>query len=279
MMTLSELIALANDLLTRVGANRVSGADIKEVVLAIINFFASQLSDIIPSWTTVQTFQTDGSDAGKYCKYADSNGKLRLFETKVDDNINNAPPLDPGITENAYWKEISASASAALPEWAAGVYGPGLIIVYFDHPDDGQGLYMLTEATRPFASTDIVDEIEADQWDRIDVPQPRFIEVDTTDPVIILNMRNLAERMFNGSDNITADCGWQLSNDDNAVKIPSLRFSTDAGVVHTFPANFRMNNGLWIPADKTWTPDFAGEYEAAATYNGTTWILKIEGPY
>jgi hypothetical protein len=167
-MTLQDLKNLVNSKLTRVGANRVEATEVLDAVLEVINFFATQIAAIIPAWTNAQTFQTDGTDAGKYCTYADSNGKQRLFETKVDDNINNAPPIDPNITENAYWKEVSASPGAAIPEWAAGIYGPGLVIVFHNHSVDGRGLYVLLNPTRPFASTDIEDEITAEDWERVE---------------------------------------------------------------------------------------------------------------
>jgi hypothetical protein len=154
-MTLDQLITDVNSKLTRVGSNRVDAPDILTSVLNVISFFATQISSIIPLWTDELTFQQDGSDAGRFCRYADTNGKIRLFETKVDDNINNAPPTNPLTTENTYWREVSASASAAIPEWAAGVYGPGLIIVYHNHSVDGKGLYVLVDPARPYASTNI----------------------------------------------------------------------------------------------------------------------------
>jgi len=166
-MTLSELNSSLITLLTRVGSNRISGPDILEATQNIVEFFATEIADIIPDWTSILTFQTDGSDAGKYCKYADTNGKKRIFETKIDDNTNHLPPTDPVITENTYWIEVSASVSAAIPEWAAGVYGPNLIIVYHDHSVDGPGLYLLLEPVRPYASTDIEAETTAGDWQRL----------------------------------------------------------------------------------------------------------------
>jgi hypothetical protein len=171
-MTLDELISSINTLLTRIGNNRVDGSDVRQACLQIINFFASQLADIIPDWSSSATFQTDGTDDGKFCKYSDSNGRKRIFETKVDDNTNNPPPVDPNISENAFWLEVSSSASAAIPEWAAGVYGPGLVIVYHNHSTAGRGLYILLEPTRPFSSANIETEVTAGDWERISTIQP-----------------------------------------------------------------------------------------------------------
>jgi hypothetical protein len=166
-MTLAQLISTTNSLLTRVGSNRVSGSDILTAVLNIINYFATQIADIIPEWTNALTFQTDGTDAGKYCVYADTNGKKRIWETLVDDNINHLPPSNPSTTSNAFWQEVSASQSAAIPEWAAGVFGPGLVIVFHNHSTDGRGLYALIEPVRPYASSNIETEITAGDWERL----------------------------------------------------------------------------------------------------------------
>jgi hypothetical protein len=166
-MTLNELNTSINTLLTRVGSNRITGSDILTAVQQVISYFATQISEIIPEWEDTLTFQTDGSDAGKYCVYPDTNGKQRIWETVGDDNINNLPPSNPATTSNAFWAEVSASATAAIPEWAAGVYGPGLVIVFHNHTTDGRGLYVLIEPTRPYASSNIETEITAGDWERI----------------------------------------------------------------------------------------------------------------
>lgn len=136
-------------------------------LFAIVDFTTTQVSTIIPDWTNALTFNTDGSGDGKYCKHPDTNGKKRIFETKTDGNINNAPPTNPIITENTHWTEVSSSSSAAIPEWSAGLYGPGLIIVYHNHSVDGRGLYVLLDPVRPFNSTNIETEITAGDWEPI----------------------------------------------------------------------------------------------------------------
>lgn len=166
-MTLEELIADVTTKLTRVGSNRISGPEVLQSVLNVISFFATQIASILPEWTNALTFNTDGSGAGKYAIYADTNGKKRIWETKTDSNINHLPPSDPLITENTYWIETSASATSSIQEWAAGLYGPGLVIVAHNHSVDGHGLYWLLEPTRPFASTNIETEITAVKWVRL----------------------------------------------------------------------------------------------------------------
>lgn len=134
---------------------------------ATIDLVTALNTDVIPTWTALLTFQTDGTDAGKYCKHPDSEGKVRIWETKIDDNTANEPPVDPGTSEDANWKEISPSAAAAIPEWAPGLYGAGLVIVFHNHSADGPGLYVLLEPVRPFTSTNIESEITGGKWEKI----------------------------------------------------------------------------------------------------------------
>lgn len=179
-MTLQELTNSVTILLTRVGSNRVSAAEVLEAVLKVIAYFASEIADIIPEWTATANFKLDGTEAGKFCTRADTNGKKRIFETKVDNNLNHLPPTDPLVTENDYWKEVSASASAAIPEWAAGVFGPGLVIVFHNHSVDGRGLYVLLDPVRPFNSTNIETEITAGKWERIGAAGGSFVPTTRT---------------------------------------------------------------------------------------------------
>jgi hypothetical protein len=171
-MTFSELISSITSLLTRTGSNRLSDEDIRTACLNIANYFATQIVDYLPSWTDELTFQTDGTDAGLYCTYPDTNGKKRIWESKIDDNLNHLPPNNPAITENAYWIEVSPSASSSIQEWAVGVFGPGLVVVYHNHSVDGRGFYVLLEPTRPFASADIEAEILTGKWERLGSASP-----------------------------------------------------------------------------------------------------------
>jgi len=108
---------------------------------------------------------------------------------------------------------------------------------------------------------------------------PQYVSVDTTGSTITLDMVNLAERMFLGSANITSNRIWALANSSNAVIIRSVIFYTNANKVHTFPSTFKMSDALWDSSAHTWTNIDAGTYEMTAVYNGTSWIMKILGPY
>jgi hypothetical protein len=140
----------------------------------VIDFITATNDDEFPTWLIGLTFQTDGTGAGRYCKHPDTDGKLRIFETKVINNIGNTPPPDPLVAENTFWKEISSSASAVLPEWAAGLFTSGLKIVYHNHSTDGRGLYLLLEPVRPFNSINIETEITAGKWDRVGGVEEKF---------------------------------------------------------------------------------------------------------
>lgn len=169
-MTATQVKDLITSLWTRVGSNRVDDADLRTVGNAIVDLVSALEIEIFPDWTSGLTFQTDGTDDGRYCKYPDTDFKKRIFETKVDDNIGNAPPTDPLISETTEWKEISQSAKSAIEEWGPGVFGVGLIIVYYDFAPGGipdPGFYKLNEPVRPFTSTNLATELVAEQWIRV----------------------------------------------------------------------------------------------------------------
>lgn len=156
-MTATQIKQLFRDTLT---AQRTIAQEF--IVLdEIVDFITQALTDTIPEWTALLTFQTDGTDAGKFCTWPDDDGKVRFWKTLVDDNINNEPPTNPGTTEDAFWIEVSPSDGSAIKEWAPGIYGSGLVIVFYN--DD---LYKLIEATRPFESVSIEDEIP-DSWKKL----------------------------------------------------------------------------------------------------------------
>jgi hypothetical protein len=135
---------------------------------AVIDFITQSVNNAIPSWTNILTFQTDATGAGSYCTYPDTDGALRFWKTKVDDNIGNVPPTNPLIIEDDFWIEVSPSSGSARKEWAPGFFGVGLITVYYDLNGDGTDPadYILTDPARPFHSTDFVAELGAGKWRR-----------------------------------------------------------------------------------------------------------------
>lgn len=83
-----------------------------EAIDIVVDFIAGNIGDDFPDWAADLVFQTDGTDDGKNCKHPDTNGKVRLWETKTDDNQGNTPPTDPDVSESTHWKEVSASGSS-----------------------------------------------------------------------------------------------------------------------------------------------------------------------
>lgn len=139
---------------------------------AVVDFITQSDNSGIPAWTNALTFNTDGTGDGSFCTYVDVAGNLRFWKTVSDGNINHAPPTAVGVTFNTYWIEVSPANGSAIKEWAPGVYGEGLIIVFYDLVGDGSdpALYKLNEATRPFNSTNIITEIAANKWQKMLAP-------------------------------------------------------------------------------------------------------------
>ncbi len=79
-MTYQNLYSLIVKNLTRNGSDRITGADIREVCLELLNF-ASAIDgkDEFPDWTAAIVFNTTGIGAIKYCKYPDTTGNVRIF--------------------------------------------------------------------------------------------------------------------------------------------------------------------------------------------------------
>jgi hypothetical protein len=136
---------------------------------AVIDFIVQSITTGIPSWTNALTFNTNGTGDGTFTTAIDTNGALRFWKTKVDNNINNQPPTSPDIDEDDYWIEVSPSSGSAIKEWASGIYGDGLVIVYFDLNGDGTdpALYLLANATRPYLSASLATEFAAGDWLKI----------------------------------------------------------------------------------------------------------------
>jgi hypothetical protein len=234
---------------------------------------------IIPDWTNALTFNADGSGAGKFCLHPDNNGKKRIFQSKVNGNINHQPPVDPNITEDAYWIEISQSTGSAIKEWASGLYGAGLILVYHNHSAGTSGIYKLVNPTRPYASANIETEINAGDWEQV-VPL-ECIVLDTTTAPIVINGHNHKQLSYKGSAPINANKTWQFSNFSKLRFIPFIRVNIGtANVEQTFPNTVKSdtNQADWTAATFKWKPANPGDYELSFTNDGAAQVLKIYGP-
>ena len=103
------------------------------------------------------------------------------------------------------------------------------------------------------------------------------LTVSTASGTITLDMGNQADRMFKGSGNINGPKTWIFSNTTGSILIRSFIFVMTTLDAQTMPANVAMSDARW---DGTiWTPQDVGQYEATASFDGTNWLLKIEGPF
>ncbi|GHE64868.1 hypothetical protein [Roseivirga thermotolerans] len=136
-----------------------SGRVTKAQLLTILYYLANlieqnDISSVINEYDEAGTYDTPGAGNGNPA-YALLNN--RLWKSKVDANTGNTPPTDTEITENDYWIEVSKGTSNLFQEWQPGVYGEGLIIVFYNDV-----FYKLTVAERPFESTNIETEYNSD---------------------------------------------------------------------------------------------------------------------
>lgn len=74
---------------------------------------AAAEGDATPMWTEDLVFNTDGSGDGAFCTHEDSDGNVREFETKIDNNQGNEPPTDPAVTEDDNWSLVVAEEAPA----------------------------------------------------------------------------------------------------------------------------------------------------------------------
>jgi hypothetical protein len=214
----------------------------------LVDFITSSITTGIPAWNAALTFNNDGTGTGAFATYPDTNGALRFWKSKTDGNINHTPPTNPAITEDTYWIEVSPSAGSAIKEWAAGIYGSGLVIVYFSNE-----LYKLENATRPFESVNINTEITGGDWIKIGQTNAGIFETDadtTVDP-IVLDCDSFSDILFNGTDAIAASAAIQLANDTNARRMKFCFTITGAPVLE-LPADCKMPGfqSGWTDADK-----------------------------
>lgn len=247
---------------------------------AIVDFITQSLTDGIPAWTAALTFNTDGTGDGAFSLYPDVDGNLRFWQTKIDGNINHAPSTNPAVHEDTYWKEVSPSSGSALKEWEAGVFGNGLVIVYFDVNGDGTGmdLFKLTNPARPFNSTDFAAELAAGTWQKIGGPV--HTTFDTTAAPLVLDVKRGNDVIFEGSAAFGVAKTFQFNNTTGNRRMTIL-FELSAAVTLTFPPTVKMANflGEWDAVNYQWTPAGAGQFEVELTKKGANWLMKINGPF
>lgn len=101
-------------------------------------------------------------------------------------------------------------------------------------------------------------------------------EVDTSGAAIVLNMGYQVNKDLNGSATIAAPATITFTNDEPTMGFKFF-FTIDAGVALTLPANVLMNDPQF--AAGVWTPLDAGDYVMLGRWDGTNWLVEIQGPY
>ena len=249
---------------------------------AVIDFITQSINSGIPAWTNILTFNNDGTGAGAFCTYPDTNGALRFWKSIGNGNIGHAPPTNPIITSDAYWNEVSPSSGSAIKEWAAGVYGDGLIIVFYE-----QQLYKLANATRPYHSINIVTEIAGGDWVLISLASNGLYVApssDVTAAPILLNSNSFSDILFTGSAAISTNKTLSFTNDANG-KRKRFVFTITGTPILTLPSTCKLQGfqGGWT--DSTHELNFgdlgAGDYELEFTWKsvGAYFQTKLSGPF
>lgn len=244
---------------------------------ALIDFITQAVTEGIPSWTALLTFNTDGTAAGAFTTYEDIAGNLRFWKTKADGNVGHAPPTAIDVHEDAWWLEVSPSDGSSIKEWTPGIYQSGLQIVYFDVTGAGKApaLFLLANSTRPFTSSDFLTELGDGDW--ISLGSYDYEIVNTGAAPINVNCDNQARCAFKGSVAIGAAKTWNFTN-AAFLREAIIRFELSTADIQTFNGVL-CNDGAWNSATHQWTPPVAGKYKAIATSDGVDIYLEIFGPF
>ena len=217
-------------------------------------------------------WSSSAAEAGEY----DDRDVVTYGGNWYQSEINNNESI-PGADAN--WTQITKSSSG-LVYWEAGVFTEDKVFVLSEHRDAGfPELYFLTDATRPFVSADIAAEEEDGQWRSI-TELTRLNQVDGSDNEIVLDFKGSVRRKFSlgyGDSAVEGDKEWQHQNDFNALEYSAQFEVVDPGT-HTFPSNHVIFSSAGLTSANTWQVTDNGIYKMSAWYDGTNWLLTIEGP-
>jgi hypothetical protein len=158
-MTVAEIYALIASRINDNNNLEITAADFREVLNAITSLAGTQdFSGLLDPWDADEIYNTTDNPL--------TTQNNRIWKSKVDANEGNQPPTDPLVTEDAFWIEQSPATGSPIQEWAAGVYGSGLIVVLYNN-----ALYQLLEPVRPYTSSNIVTETTAGDWIKITIEE------------------------------------------------------------------------------------------------------------
>jgi hypothetical protein len=167
METIEQVRQYITDNIVGEPGNRLEVQEIQTAFLKILDQIGSQnFENTIAEWDAGTTYDTPATSETSlnpaYADYLD-----RIWKSKIDSNTGNQPPSQPGTTEDSNWIEVSAAATGLLQDWKVGLFGEGLVLVYYSSANVSAGFFELQEQTRPFESTDFEAELTAGSWKQV----------------------------------------------------------------------------------------------------------------
>lgn len=207
-----------------------------------------------------------------------------LYQSMIDDNLNNDPSLDFTDDPDAVgFSWLRLVQGKTWQPWEASTYIEDVVFVLYLFEGEYH-IVQLMDETRPFVSTDFLAEYAADQW-RSTTQNPIIKSLDFSGADITIDMGMMKERRFTLGSIIDTPRTWHMINDLAAFGIPAVFFSVDSSLsVQTFPANWTLaetSNAEWDSAARTWKPLAEGNYKMCLDldFGMGKWRVVIHGPY
>lgn len=101
----------------------------------------------------------------------------------------------------------------------------------------------------------------------------------TASGTVTLDMNSQIQRMFVGSATFATSKTIALSNTTNALVFNFHFEVTNVAGTLVYPVGFLMADSNYNSGTRTWTPPSTGKYELGGSYDGTSWKIKIAGPF
>lgn len=99
----------------------------------------------------------------------------------------------------------------------------------------------------------------------------------TAGGTITLDMNSLIQRMHIGSASFAGPKTLAMSNVTNSLLFNFIFEITNVAAILTVPADWLMSDLAFDGT--TWTPPQIGKYELGGSWDGTSWYVKIQGPF
>lgn len=192
------------------------------------------------------------------------------YQSKIVNNLNT-----PGSDDT--WELMTKS-------YSGGFYKPGLYTdekpwVFYTDAEGFTEIYILSDPTRPFLSTNFLSELNAGKWTSMSGGRVKIDVIPTNEQNIELDMKHSTQRWFKGEHPIDGPRIVTIINDENTIEFKFM-FTMSGLFPITVPDSFRMADVKFNPTDKTWTPKHVGDYEASVNYDASgNYNLKIAGPF